>query len=53
MEFLDIIMKNNLQIFFRQYGIEGTEQKLKEVYANCSNIKDKYLEIYNQILKGE
>lgn len=38
---------------FNEYGIEGTEQKIKDLYKKMPIIKEKYLQIYKKLIKGE
>lgn len=35
---------------FKRFGIEGTEQKIKEIYKFMSKCRDYLLEIYREIL---
>ncbi len=37
---------------FKQFGIEGTEQKLKELYHLTPKLKYHMLEIYNELLNA-
>ena len=55
---------NNINIFiyysiakdikkcFNIYGIEGTEQKINELYELMPEVKRQYLDVYNYFLKG-
>jgi len=38
---------------FKEYGIEGTEQKIKEIYATMPTIKERYLQIYSKVMHNE
>lgn len=42
----DILAYDNIKRAFEKYGIEGTEQKIKEVYANMPTIRDHMLKNY-------
>ena len=37
---------------FKRYGIEGTEQKIRELYKNTPKLRDLYLGYYNRTIKG-
>ena len=45
-------MLSNLKEYFNRFGLEGTEQKIKEVYEYSAVIQKKYLDLYKLILKG-
>ena len=36
---------------FEQYGIEGTEQKIKELYKNTPKLRDIYLGFFSRTIK--
>jgi hypothetical protein len=42
-----------VQKAIKTFGIEGTEQKIKELYVLMPKLRDLMLEQYYQILKGE
>ena len=44
-------MRLHLKKAMMKYGIEGTEQKLKDIYKNMSIILEKYLILYNKIIR--
>jgi len=44
-------MVNTLKYSFTIYGIEGTEQIIKEVYTHAPTLRNKYLELYSKLLK--
>jgi len=58
---LDDIVRDDVQIEMRQqlfkcfkkYGIEGSEQKIKELYQLVPRIQELFLIEYRRILKGE
>lgn len=47
------IVRESLFNSFKEYGIEGTEQKIKEVYKRQSKIVQALLEEYRKILNKE
>jgi hypothetical protein len=53
MELTVAIMFDHIKAGFSKWGIEGIEQKIKEIYGNHPDILEKYLGVYNTILKGE
>jgi len=46
-------MYHHLNQAFKKWGIEGTEQKLKEIYSQMPTLQEKYLKVYYKLLKGE
>ena len=46
-------MNQQLHKCFKKYGIEGTEEKIKELYALSPKIKELFLIEYRKILKGK
>ena len=46
-------MNQQLHKCFKKYGIEGTEQKIKELYQLSPNIQELFLIEYRKILKGK
>jgi len=42
-----------VQRAIKTFGIEGTEQKIKELYVLMPKLRDLMLEQYYKILKGE
>ena len=44
-------MRLHLKKAFLKYGIEGTEDKLKDIYKNMPVILEKYLTLYNKIVR--
>lgn len=50
---IDYIIKESavkhIKDSFKRYGIEGTEQKIKEVYSKNIKLKEYMLDIYNKI----
>ena len=47
------IAKDNLRIAFNMFGIEGTEEKIKELYENNTRVKDYFLSIFWEMVRGE
>ena len=39
--------------FTKHFGIEGTEQKIRDLYSEMPRLRDVMLEQYYKILKGE
>ena len=50
--FTEEIMTEHLTKGFSVWGIEGTEDKIRELYASSPVILEKYLGVYNKLLKG-
>jgi flagellar basal body-associated protein FliL len=48
---IDDTMKRYLQRAFSYWGIEGTEQKIKEVYSKMPEIRNRFLKIYYNLFK--
>lgn len=46
-------MNQQLRKCFGRYGIEGTEQKIKELYQLSPKIQELFLIEYKKILKGK
>jgi len=46
-------MNQQLRKCFKRYGIEGTEQKIKELYQLAPRIQELFLIEYRKILKGQ
>lgn len=46
------VAKDSLRQAFNHFGIEGTEDKIKELYGNNVEALDFLLEVYNEMLKG-
>ena len=46
-------MNQQLHKCFKKYGIEGTEQKIKELYQLSPKIQELFLIEYRKILKGK
>jgi len=46
-------MRVQLHKCFKAYGIEGSEQKINELYALSPKIKELFLIEYRKILKGK
>ena len=36
---------------FNKWGIEATEQKIKEIYTQMPKLRDKYLKVYYKLIK--
>jgi hypothetical protein len=50
----DVNQEIRQQLFkcFKKYGIEGSEQKIKELYQLSPKIQELFLTEYRKILKG-
>jgi hypothetical protein len=50
---VQIEMRQQLFKCFKKYGIEASEQKIKELYQLSPKIQELFLIEYRRILKGE
>ena len=50
---IDLLAREQLTLCFKRWGMEGTEQKIKELYKTMPKIKDTMLKEYYKLLKGE
>lgn len=50
---INLMAREQLILAFKRWGIEGTEQKIKEIYRNMPKIKDTMLREYYKLMKGE
>jgi hypothetical protein len=48
-ELLDILIADSLTHAIKRYGIEGLEEKIKELYILMPKARDKMLEVYYKI----
>lgn len=48
-----LMAREQIILSFKRYGIEGTEQKIKELYRIMPKIKNTMLKEYYNILKGK
>ena len=46
------MFKQNLRKSFQHFGIEGTEDKIKELWINHPEIIKQYLEVYREVITG-
>lgn len=51
MDLSEVLIRVSLHNAVTQYGIEGTEQKIKELYKLMPQARDKILEAYERIYK--
>lgn len=51
-ELLDILIVDALKNAVARYGIEGTEQKIKELYKLMPVARDRMLKVYNVLYKN-
>lgn len=42
-----------IRVGFREWGIEATEEKIKELYKLNATLQNYFLELYWKIVKGE
>jgi len=52
-DFIDIDIRQRIQICMRIYGVEGTEDVIKSAYKNMPTLKERFLTEYYQIIDGE
>jgi len=45
-------MIKHLKEAFSTYGIEGTEDKIKEIYCNMDTVREQYLAVYWELIKS-
>lgn len=50
---VDILLWDSLKTAVARYGIEGTEQKINELYKLMPTIREKMLDMYNKMYKGK
>jgi len=50
---IELQARENIGKAMRTFGIEGTQQKIKETYKNTPKVKEYMLDVYDKILKGE
>ena len=48
-----LMAQEQIILSFKRYGIEGTEQKIKELYRETPKLKNTMLKEYYNLLKGE
>ena len=51
-ELLEILIVDSLHTAVNKYGIEGVEDKIKELYKLMPIARDKMLEIYRKMYKN-
>ena len=47
---VDKMMKNQICNAFKTYGIEGTEEKIKELYSCNPKCRNNYLAFYHKVI---
>lgn len=50
---VDILIWDSLNKAVAKFGIEGTEEKIKELYSQMPKARDLLLKKYNEIYKGQ
>lgn len=48
-----LMAQEQIILAFQRYGIEGTEQKIKQLYRETPKLKNNILKEYYNLLKGE
>lgn len=48
---VQLMAQEELKSAFKRYGIEGTEQKIKEIYNTMPTLRDYMLKEYYNIIK--
>jgi hypothetical protein len=51
-DFIQLDIQYQIKKCMRVYGIEGTEQKIKELLILMPKLKETFLEEYYKIIKG-
>ena len=51
-ELVDQLIADGLRSAFKTFGLEGTEDKIKEIYARSPKMLDRYISVYNRLIKG-
>ena len=51
-ELMDILIADSLRHAVQRYGIEGLEDKIKELYKLMPTARDKMLEVYQRMYKN-
>lgn len=49
----ETMILQDLQKCFKVWGIEATEEKIKDIYRNNFSLKEAYLKVYQSMLKGK
>lgn len=49
---IDLLIWDSLKEAVKKYGIEGCEEKIKELYREMPKARDKILEVYNRTYKN-
>lgn len=52
-ELIELIILDNLKQAVKRYGIEGTEQKIQQLYVAVPKMQEKMLEVFNKYYKGK
>jgi len=50
---IEMQARENLRDSIARFGLEGTEQKISEIYRLCPTVKIFMLDILKKILRGE
>jgi hypothetical protein len=48
---IEIMIEQDIIKCLNYYGIEGTQEKIIDLYKHNLSIRDAYLRVYNEILK--
>lgn len=52
-DFIAIEISQQLKKWFGVYGVKGTEDTINRVYQNMPELRQRFLEEYKRLLKGE
>jgi hypothetical protein len=50
-DFIEIDIRQRIIKCMSVYGIEGTYDKIKDIYSNMDELREAWLEEYNKIIK--
>lgn len=53
MTLVDLIVQDRLKDAFKRWGVERTEEKLKEIFKTNSKALGVWLYHYNKLIKGD
>lgn len=52
-EYINLEINQQLRKCFKKYGVEGTEQKICELYSLMPKIKEMFLTEYHRIISAK
>ena len=50
---IELQARENLKSSMEKFGIEGTEEKIKDVYRGSPTVRDYMLKLFGKVLRGE